>query len=156
MKQLFLFALVFGLISCSDNRPKHTSTSDIDTENTNGMKTMIPVQTCYIGSMGRDSVFLKTERFPNVVTGTLEYRFYEKDQNTGEFDGKMNGDTLVADYTFLSEGSKSVRQVIFLLQGDSATEGYGETEEKNGRIVFKNLNEIKFDDSFQLHKIVCH
>jgi len=117
---------------------------------------MIPTQTCYIGSIGKDTIVLKTERFPNVVTGILEYKFYEKDQSKGEFDGKMNGDTLIAEYTFSSEGTKSVRQVAFLLQGELALEGFGEMEERNGKMVFKDINEIKFDGTLKLYKTECN
>lgn len=129
---------------------------DTDDGTTEEMKIMIPGQTCYVGSIGRDSIFLKTEIFPNVVTGTLEYRNYEKDRSSGVIDGKINGDTLVADYRFTSEGIQSVAQVIFLLQGDTAVEGYGDKEEKDGKMVFKDFSKISFDQSVKLNKTACY
>ncbi len=149
------FFLLFFAFACNNVR-KHTSTSHTDTAKVDEMSIMIPTQTCYISSIGKDTIVLKTERFPNVVTGILEYRFYEKDQSKGEFDGKMNGDTLIADYTFSSEGTKSVRQVAFLLQGELALEGFGEMEEKNGKMVFKDINKIKFDGTLKLYKTECN
>lgn len=152
-KTSLFFSLLFAF-ACNNNESKQISTAD--TIKTEEVKVMIPQQTCYIGSLGQDTVTLKIERFPNVVTGLLEYRFNEKDHNKGEFEGKLKGDTLVADYTFSSEGTKSVRQVIFLLQDDTAIEGYGEMEEKNGKLVFKNLNEIKFDGILKLYRTECN
>lgn len=154
-QKILPFFLLLLAFACN-NEPKQTPTSGTDTTKADEMKIMIPAQSCYVGSTGKDSIFLKTERFPNVVTGKLEYRFYEKDQSAGELDGKLFGDTLIADYTFVSEGIKSVRQVIFLLQNDLAIEGYGEMEEKDGKMVFKNIKEIRFDSSFNLRKTVCY
>lgn len=151
---LLLAPLLFA-VACS-NEPKQTTVSKTSVTQTEEVKAMIPAQTCYVGIMGKDSIFLKTERFPNVVTGTLVYKFYEKDQSQGALDGKMHGDTLVADYTFSSEGKTSVRQVAFLLSADSAREGYGEQEEKEGKMVFKNLGELNFKDAVTLGKTACH
>ena len=118
-------------------------------------RAMIPHSNCYIGVIGRDSIFLKIEQFPNVVSGTLEYKFYEKDNNSGEINGKMNGDTLVADYTFSSEGIKSIRQVAFVIKEDLVIEGYGEMEDKNGKMVFKNLQKLNFNTNTNLKKSTC-
>ncbi|MCD8539739.1 MAG: hypothetical protein LRY55_08195 [Leadbetterella sp.] len=150
-KTLLLF-LSLAVFACN-NASKESSGSDADT--TEEIKVMIPAQTCYLGIIGRDSIFLKTERFPNVVTGMLEFKHYEKDRSTGEIDGILKGDTLVADYRFTSEGIQSVEQVIFLLQGDTAVEGYGDKEEKDGKMVFKDLTKITFDKSVILNKTAC-
>lgn len=155
IQKTLLFFLLLLAFACN-NEPRQTSISGTDTPKTDEMKIMIPAQTCYASSTGKDSVFLKTERFPNVVTGTLEYRFYEKDRSMGEIEGKLFGDTLIADYTFASEGIKSVRQVVFLLQNDLAIEGYGEMAKKDGKLIFKNIKEVKFGNSFKLHKTSCH
>ncbi|WP_367915899.1 hypothetical protein [Leadbetterella sp. DM7] len=148
-RALFLF---LSLLAFACNK----QSKDTDNNGADEIKVMIPAQTCYMGTIGRDSIFLKTERFPNVVTGTLEYKNYEKDRSTGTIDGIMNGDTLVADYTFTSEGTESVAQVVFLLQGDTAMEGYGEKEEKDGKMVFKDLRRISFDNPVKLNKVECH
>ena len=100
-------------------------------------------------------VFLKTEFFPNVVTGNLLYKFHEKGNNKGDIDGVLKNDTLVADYKFSSEGQPSVRQVAFLIKDSPATEGYGPMEERNGKIVFKNINDIDYGKGFVLKKVSC-
>lgn len=148
-----LFALPIVLFSCN-NQPAPTPESVVDTSSK--MEIMVPAQTCYLGTIAKDSVFLKTEKFPNVVTGTLEYKNYEKDSSKGELEGKMSGDTLIAQYRFSSEGTTSISQVVFLIKGDSAYEGFGEMEEKDGVMVFKNLNEIKFDTTLILNQTNCN
>jgi len=116
---------------------------------------MIPNTVCYSGFIGKDTVFLKTEIFPNVVIGNLVYKFHEKDSNKGDIDGVLKNDTLVADYKFFSEGQSSVRQVAFLIKDSTATEGYGPMEEKEGNMLFKNVNEIDYGKGFILKKVPC-
>lgn len=42
--------------------------------------------------------------------------------------------TLIADYTFWSEGRKSVREVAFLATDDGLVEGYGPVQEHSGNM----------------------
>ncbi len=118
-------------------------------------KIMIPDKLCYSTLTGKDTVFLTLEKFPNVVTGNLTYKLYGKDKNTGDIDGKLNGDTLIADYKFMSEGKQSNRQLVFLLNDSIAKEGYGPMEEIDGKMVFKKLNEIDFKKGIKLYKLPC-
>jgi hypothetical protein len=145
---------IFIFSSCESK--KTAATPAVGDSSTSGeMKIMIPNTYCYSTTGGKDSVYLKLEKFPNVVTGQLLYKLYEKDSNTGDIDGVLRGDTLIAYYKFRSEGIESVRQVIFLIKGDVAKEGYGEMEERDGKMVFKNLQEIIFSKSPMLQKITC-
>ena len=67
----------------------------------------------------------------------------------------MKGDILVADYTFMSEGVQSVRQVAFRQQGNSFIEGYGEIVTDNKRSLFKNINGLNFKNSIKLVENPC-
>ncbi len=49
----------------------------------------------------------------------------------------MTGELLIADYSYNSEGIQSVRQIAFKKTGKTFIEGYGETETKNGKTIFK-------------------
>ena len=49
-----------------------------DTVKTVENKIMIPASSCYFSITGKDTVTLKVEIFPKVVTGKLSYKFYEK------------------------------------------------------------------------------
>ncbi len=157
-KQLTWMSLILTtLILACNNNPKTSSpaTSARDTAKPVDNKIMIPAQTCYTSIKGKDSIHLVVERFPNVVTGRLTYHFSEKDSNKGTLDGKLSGDTLFADYTFISEGKSSVREVVFLLKDSTAKEGYGPVEEKGGKMVFTDRGKLNFNNSIVLKLTSC-
>jgi len=111
---------------------------------------------CYSYTNKKDSVLLHANVGDSAVTGNLYYNFYEKDKNNGTITGKMKGDTLLADYTFMSEGKQSVREVAFLLTDSTAKEGYGEMIEKNNKMIFANPKNVSFNNSFILIKGNCN
>ena len=151
---LFLAAIIIA--SCNNEPKKSTEvTISQDTVKSVGNKVMIPASSCYSSTTGKDTVILKVEVFPNVVTGKILYKLFEKDSNKGEFNGRFHGDTLLADYKFMSEGKLSSRQVIFLIQDSVAIEGYGKMEEKDGNMVFKSIKKVTFGNGLLLKKIKC-
>lgn len=116
---------------------------------------MIPKSGCYESISGKDTILLKIEKFPNVVTGVLKYNFYQKDKNAGTIEGKFEGDKLFALYTYKSEGNPSVREVAFLFKNNTVIEGFGELEEKNGILTFKNKESILFSKGIRFSIIDC-
>ena len=153
---LVLFLAAILIASCNNEQKKPIETTMVkDTVKTVENKIMIPASSCYSSITGKDTVILKVEVFPNVVTGKLSYQFYEKDSNKGELTGQLKGDTLLADYKFMSEGTQSIRQVIFLIKNNIATEGYGNMEEKNGKMVFKDMRGVSFETGLALNKVEC-
>lgn len=111
---------------------------------------------CYLGILKKDTISMSLNIKGNQVSsGKLSYKFFEKDKNEGTLNGEMKGDTLFADYTFMSEGVSSVRQVAFLKKGNTYTEGYGDIEESNGKVIFKNTKQLKFDGKTVLSKVDC-
>ncbi len=72
-----------------------------------------------------NTIQLSLTRQGTNVSGTLQYPLADKDQNTDT----MRGDTLIADYTFQSEGQESVREVVFLATKNGLVEGYGPVQE---------------------------
>ncbi|RYG11970.1 MAG: hypothetical protein EOO07_19775 [Chitinophagaceae bacterium] len=91
----------------------------------------------------------------NVTSGKLNYKLKEKDSNTGTIKGEMRGDTLLAEYTFNSEGTQSVRQVAFIKKGDQLLEGFGDVEQKDGKMVFKNTPKLTYGQSIVFEKVDC-
>ncbi|QSW89840.1 MULTISPECIES: hypothetical protein [Flavobacterium] len=89
------------------------------------------------------------------VNGKLRYDLVGKDKNEGTLIGNMKGDTLIADYTFSSEGVSSVREVIFLQKDGTLIEGYGEVVTANDKVSFKDRKQIKFDQKNTLVKVDC-
>ena len=112
---------------------------------------------CYSSIKSKDTVKmdLKIDKDLSVV-GNLCYRFFEKDKNDGTVIGKLQGDTLIADYTFMSEGVSSLRQVVFVKKGNTYVEGYGDiTTDSNGKVTYKDLQTLKFGDGVVLAKVDC-
>ncbi len=104
-------------------------------------------ENCYLAIVGRDSILMEIVIEKTSAIGHLHYRFFEKDKSGGNIFGVMRGDTLVADYKFIAEGMESEREVAFLKRGDEFIEGYGESVDKGGRMVFKNVSMLKFEGS---------
>jgi hypothetical protein len=116
----------------------------------------IPGPSCYLYATERDTVFLKLNPSVNgKVTGELNYLFFQRDSNVGHIEGEIRGDTLLADYTFLSEGLTSVREVAFLLGENQVMEGYGDAEEKDGRMVFRHSDSLDFSNGLVLPQVPC-
>lgn len=146
-KLIFCAALLSALWSCNQNPTQNAAvnmkTSDSDST----------FNICYSSIAKKDTVLLNAVVIGDSVKGSLGYKLYEKDQNNGSILGKMYGDTLKATYTFMSEGSESVREVVFLKKDSLFVEGYGDIKEEEGKTVFEK-NTIKFD-GIVLQKVPC-
>jgi len=113
------------------------------------------VTECYDYFSDKDSISLHITLAGKAIAGELLYRIFEKDQNKGSLQGEMHGDTLLAEYTFISEGIESVREVAFLKKENGFAEGYGEAEEKDGKLLFKNPGALNFSNTVVLKKSDC-
>ncbi len=131
MTKYFSPAAWLIIVAASCTRPAENKEQQTDT----------PQDHCYQYVSPEDSIHLSMRTKGDSITGSLSIYPREKDRNTGTFKGAFRGDTLLADYTFMSEGVISVRQVIFLRKEDMLLEGYGETDSL-GR--FTDLNAIRF------------
>jgi hypothetical protein len=105
-----------------------TSTEEASTENT--------IAGCYNKISGRDTSKLSLVIDDNKVNGTLEYRIYEKDKNSGVITGTLQDNILRATYEFQSEGLKSTRDVVFKLMGEQVYEAQADSLNTEGLPVF--------------------
>lgn len=147
MKCALLLTLIIFIISCNgrfSTKENDEATDTITDYDTSAVNPAEKTSTCYESINGRDTVYLSLFSASEVITGSLQYRYYEKDKNSGSVNGMMRGDTLFAEYIFMSEGKASLREVAFLKQGNSFTEGYGDMKQVRGRMTFKNTNELSF------------
>jgi hypothetical protein len=111
---------------------------------------------CYVYIKNRDTASLKLNLEGEELTGELNYNLFEKDSNKGKIAGEMKGDTIIAEYTFDSEGIRSVREVIFVKKDDgNIYEATGEVIEKGGKMVFKDQSALKFDPTMVFTKTNC-
>ncbi len=116
-----------------------------------------PVDTiCYAFTNTRDTVLLNILAVGTSINGTLTYNYYEKDKNTGILSGKIIGDTMLADYTYNSEGTTSIRELVLVKRNDGTLmQGYGEMEEKGNIQSFKNRRYLVFDTVNLLKPVDC-
>lgn len=148
-----MFAL---LMACSSPNRNVQEQGEQATGQQNPEKEMLSGPSCYLYATDRDTVYLVLN--PPVggkVTGDLSYDFFERDGNVGFIKGQVSGDTLIADYTFLSEGMISVREVGFLLGEDQVMEGYGDVEEVDGRMVFWHKDSLDFGNGLVMPEVPC-
>ena len=153
MKKNIVLILVFVTICFSCKKEKVTVP---EIEEAVVVEDFAPAE-CFMGILKKDTVSLTLNTKDSISkSGKLSYHFFEKDKNEGEFLGEMQGDTLFATYTFMSEGTPSVREVAFLKKGDTFTEGYGEVaDDTKGKTIFKDKKTLKFDGNIVLKKVNC-
>ncbi|MDP3467813.1 MAG: hypothetical protein Q8S11_05730 [Daejeonella sp.] len=150
MKTYNILLLAVLLASCN-NQIKETESSSSTIINKDKPSSV----NCYLYASATDTVSLNLIHLGDSITGTLVYNYKEKDKNTGTINGRMNGNILIAEYTFLSEGIQSCRQVAFKLEGDNFVEGYGESYSQNDRFFFKYPDSLNFESSFKLRETDC-
>ena len=145
MKIFIVYFAVLALTACNSNPRTIAKNSDsLDAGAKANNTSRVNEKSCYQHYSVKDTVKLKLVKNENIISGTLRFKYFGKDENKGTFAGVIRGDTLVADYTFMSEGVTSVRQIAFLKRNNTLMEGYGDVEEKNGEMVFKNVGKLNF------------
>lgn len=112
---------------------------------------------CFSAIIKKDTISMYLNVKGNqIASGKLSYKFFEKDKNEGTLVGEIKGDTLFAEYTFMSEGVSSIREVAFLKKGNTYVEGYGDVVDDNkGKVTFKDAKQLKFEGNIILSKVDC-
>jgi uncharacterized protein YcfL len=110
---------------------------------------------CYAYIKNRDTASLTLKVANEEVTGDLNYNWYEKDRNKGTIAGEIKGDTIIAEYDFQSEGTRSIREIVLLKKNGKLYEGFGEVETKGMKTIFKNRASLKFDDGIEFNPVDC-
>ncbi|KIA86302.1 hypothetical protein [Flavobacterium sp. AED] len=153
MKKVIVLGVVFMsvLISCKKEKEGAPAASEkIAVEE--------PVsEECYSAIIKKDTISMTLDiKGDQLTSGKLSYNFYEKDKSFGTLVGKIKGDTLFADYAFMSEGLATIRQVVFLKKGNTYVEGFGDVVDDNkGKVTFKDTKQLKFDGNIVLSKVDC-
>lgn len=150
LKALVLAA--FAVIACKG--PKEDSPIDAHFSPDSLAKAEI-MEDCFRWINGKDTILLRIQPEEVNVTGELAYLFYEKDKSRGTIEGTLQDSLLIAEYTFLSEGDTSTRQVVFKRFEEGWREGYGDIAEVDGVVVYKNIDSLDFDHEVNLASIPC-
>ena len=110
---------------------------------------------CYHGEVGSSNSLLQiTESTGEDVKGSLVLQNYEKDSSYGTFTGKYLDNQISISFTFQSEGTQSVRQILFTKDGDNLTgDGFTYKPSDSCNLITFNqgLGLIPFDMKLPLH-----
>lgn len=153
-----LFIVLFAT-SCEKKITENINTSTTPPDSVTVPEYHEPVesstlQTCYLGNVGKDSVFISLHDNLGTIIGTLRYKNFEKDSSAGDITGAKNGDTLKLQYSFESEGMKSEREIYFLVKEDQLVEGIGEQKTESNSAKYKDYAKISFNGP-SLHQTDC-
>ncbi len=152
---LILVLSVIVLFSCK-NKEAEADRSTV--ESTMEESTLVSATLgtdCYVYEGNGSKISLQVTSIDDEVSGKLTYSLLEKDTNTGTFTGTFENNILLADYTFLSEGIESTREVAFLLKDGQLIEGYGEIEVDGATATFKDEDDLNFSSTMPLSKTEC-
>ena len=168
MQKRLFFLLLIALAACNNKTGNDTTTLEegategsvhagaagtTGTINTNAQP--FALAGCYEMTMKKDSAFMQLQLEDSVVSGTLNFHFFEKDRNTGTFKGVLRGDRILADYTFQSEGVTSVREIVFKIKDTMLLHGFGELKEEGGKLVFENVDAVQYQMANPFIKTDC-
>ena len=154
---IFFFSLLMTACSTSDTSGIASPDSTKITTGDGYIATSsVPLEGCYTYNLARDTATMKLTVTGDSVTGILKYRLYEKDSNSGTIKGVKKDSLLVADYTFQSEGMKSVREVVFKITDLALVEGFGAIYTSGDTVRFKNKDGLQFENSHVFKKINCN
>ena len=152
---IIVFILLIGIVSCKEASKKVKKTDNEETTTLKKEKPKGLQKGCYVYNTNRSTISLQVTKLEDSVSGILLYALAEKDKNTGRFTGTLNNNILLANYTFESEGKKSMRQIAFKVKNDTLIEGYGETTIQGNTRVFEDTSALEFTSSFPLVKRDC-
>ena len=154
-KAMVMLCLI-ALASCGvdgTNKQEHNEVDSVV------IKTEAPASLagCYTMVIEKDSAELMLRDSVGVLTGTLEYNRFEKDDNTGTFTGHITPKNhLEGWYRFSSEGMISVRQVIFNIANKELIEGYGDMELTHDTARFKYPSNLRYEENHPFKKHPCN
>jgi hypothetical protein len=153
MKKILVAAFTaLTMLNCK-NKEQTTETKNTDPQEVIAEKTTALNLGCYVFDDGKNIVSLEITKNGEEIKGNLTYALFEKDKNSGKFTGKLKEGILIADYTFMSEGKESIRQIAFKAEGNKLIEGYG--EQNNEGTAFKDISNVQFTSAMPLTKTDC-
>src|SRR3989338_5115784 len=77
------------------------------------------IKGCYVTTLGKDVYTLTIlSQSGESFEGKLSFKNFEKDSSSGTYTGTYKNGILLGDYSFNSEGTASVMQVIFKKSGN--------------------------------------
>ena len=163
-KILFAFTLLV-FVSCGNSSESTVAMDDSAKESSvhagadpvTGFATGKPfvLAGCYEMIFKKDTATLSLEVKDTLLSGNLAYHLWERDRNTGTIKGKLQDSLIIVDYTFRSEGVTSVREVIFKIKDSTLVQAFGDIEERQNKIVFRDPASLQYMDQNPFVKVAC-
>ena len=141
-----LLVIIQAFYSCS---------SDPSTSIPNQSGNTIPGTTCFQRFDGLDTVHLAISQSADSITGTMDYYFSAKENIKGTLKGSRNGDTIFALYTYESRDYRAIRELAFLIEGETVTQVNGPQTLRNGKMVFVSKDKIEFGVGTIMKRVDC-
>lgn len=151
-KLLTMLCMGALMVGCNNNDTVAPASGE---DNISKDSAMAAIAGCYESVNNQDTISMSLKVKDDNVTGTLSFNLMEKDKNIGSIEGKIIGDTVFAHYKFMSEGTESFREVVFVKKGNALVQGFGPVDESNGKVVFKKRSALVFEDANTLTKTPC-
>ena len=95
MKHILLISVIFIFMACNNKATDAPPDGSVHAGATDTIATrQIPfvLTGCYQMTLKKDTAFLNLQVVDTTVTGILNYRFFEKDQNKGTLQGVLRND----------------------------------------------------------------
>lgn len=145
MKNLGLFCLLLaciGLESCNKNQSQKDADNQIVDEKPTSVQ-------CYKALYDKDTIELKINTLSTgKITGDMVMKVFNKAEKVGTIAGEFRGDTLFADYSFVSGKDKAVYKnpMALLKRNNELILGNGKIETYLGASYFVKGQPIDFDN----------
>ena len=152
IKSIILTISILSIAACNDAGPKTRSDESASPEPI--MEAAVE-KICYAFDQDNDLIGLTLEIQGDQIRGDLAYAVDGLDRTSGTIKGKMTGDTLFAEYAYMHNGRRIIREIAFLRNDNMLLEAYGDFIERDGRMEYRHRNALKFSNNFPLRKVLC-
>lgn len=159
MKKLIIAPLAF-VLACNSNdeatKRFEQRQKELGAAATTNLDTAKSIKTCYTAQIGKDSAFFNIEEKNKAIEAQLNYKRFESDNSTGTFTGAWYGDTLRGNYHFMSEGTYSDVEKVFLRIDGNLVEAIGPLKEVNPtKLVFTDYSLLEFGKVYTFKSVDC-
>lgn len=150
--------VIFLFASCAENKDdaqKGTETTNYKIDSAKKIQNY-NINGCYKMIIENDTATLKVSQQKDSIIGSLIYKRKEKDSNKGEVHLLKTKDRVEGWYTYQSEGTTSVRQIVFKTTDSSFAEAYGDIKMRNDTALFKYPHALNYEEKHSFNKVNCN
>ncbi len=160
-KLLVIICSISLLISCQSGAMKDKEVEKADSKAQKDSLAVAAAQSgtdfsgCYQMVVGKDTADMKLMVANYLITGTLKYNRFEKDDNEGTVKLFWESPYLEGWYSFESEGKLSVREIKLLVKGNTLSEAYGDVASFTDTFRYKYPDNLNYETTHPFIKITC-